>query len=84
MRLIDADYFKEQIAAATLKESIEPKKGLTLMEVVDAQPTAYDVDNVVKQLEKMQVYKFQGKLPDGRICHFSDAIEIVKAGGANE
>ena len=39
MRLIDADYFKEQIAAAALKFDIEPNKGLALIELVDTIPT---------------------------------------------
>lgn len=42
MRLIDADFFKEQIAAATLKNNIEPNKGLALMELVDVQPTVIE------------------------------------------
>ncbi|MDE6052768.1 MAG: hypothetical protein K2G55_03200 [Lachnospiraceae bacterium] len=53
MRLIDADYFKEQIAAATLKENVEPKKGIALMELVDVQPTAYDVDKVISHTVQM-------------------------------
>lgn len=39
MRLIDAEHFKEQIAAATLKFDVEPNKGLALIELVDTQPT---------------------------------------------
>ena len=54
MRLIDADYFKEQIAEATVKENIEPKKVIALMGVVDSQPTAYDVDKVI---DKINTYK---------------------------
>lgn len=51
-RLIDADYFKEQIAAATLKNNIEPNKGLALMELIDAIPTAFDIEKVVAELEE--------------------------------
>lgn len=54
------------------------------MNFIVTMPVAYDVDKVVEQLNKTQVYQFQGKLPDGRICHYSDVIEIVKVGGANE
>lgn len=46
MRLIDADYFKIQIAAATIKFDIEPKKTLAIMELIDTIPTAYNIDEV--------------------------------------
>lgn len=45
MRLIDADFFKMQVAAAALRQNIDPGKGLTLMELIDAQPTAYNLEN---------------------------------------
>lgn len=45
--------------------------------VIDVQPTAYDVDKVVAQLEEfreeMEQFKCSGML--------SDMIEVVKAGG---
>lgn len=31
--------------------------------------------------KRCRVYQFQGMLPDGRVCHFSDAVEIVERGG---
>lgn len=76
MSLIDADYFKQQIAAATLKNNIEPRKGLALIELVDAQPTAYDVDKVMEQL------KAEGCIVDDAAGN--RAAEIIKAGGVNE
>ncbi len=87
MRLIDADAIDwekiEKRDRLYYRNSYE--SGIVAMKhYIAKQPTAYDVDKVVEQLHKTQVYKFQGKLPDGRICHFSDVIEIVKAGGVNE
>lgn len=85
MRLIDADNLIKE-----LRKSTELLHGNTLVPanllrtLIEKTPTAYDVDKVVEQLHKMQVYEFQGKLSDRRICHFSDVIEIVKAGGVNE
>ncbi len=64
--------------------TLEYQRLYSILTSVQDLPTAYDVDKVVEQLHKTQVYKFQGKLPDGRICHFSDVIELVKAGGTHE
>lgn len=76
MRLIDAD---------KLKEAIEEEKDdndymcclclESIKEIIDEQPTAFDVDKVVEKLEN---YLFE------KYCIESDAKidEIVKGGGA--
>lgn len=46
MRLIDADKFKEQVAAMTIAHNYPPNKTIALAELIDAQPTAYDVEAV--------------------------------------
>ena len=89
MRLIDADYFKKQIAAATLKNNIELNKGLALMELVDAQSTAYDVNKVVEQIKARKIC---GKcLNNGNatavcaeFCDIGKELEIIKSGGLEE
>ena len=81
MRLIDADYFKEQIAAATLKGNADPDKGLALMELVDALPTSYDVDKVFEQLEKKKEAALELCDNNARYDAYCKAIEIVKSGG---
>jgi hypothetical protein len=73
-RLIDADKLKEHF-------TIDGYIPDYIKGAIDIAPTAYDVDKVVEELHKCSVYKFQGKLPDGRICHFSDIVDIVKRGG---
>ena len=45
MRLIDADLLKKVIHSVYSDD-------LEILEKIDNQPTAYDVDNVVKQLEE--------------------------------
>lgn len=58
---------------------------------IDAQPTAYDVDAVVKQLEEMRsLYQRLSELKDRdhmkyiyKIEALNDAIEIVKGGGVD-
>lgn len=65
MRLIDADLLKENIIKClkpleSEKEMIDSDVALlsTLMEI-DGQPTAFDVDKVVKQLKDLKaMYQF--------------------------
>nr|DAY03790.1 MAG TPA: hypothetical protein [Caudoviricetes sp.] len=80
MRLIDADTLKEYCMRASKSDDDFRRVSLaTLASVIDAQPTAYDVDKVVEQLEEyreeMEQFKCGGML--------SDMIEVVKAGGAD-
>ena len=69
-RLIDADKIKTALEEAISKN---------ISSVIDAHPTAYDPDKVVKQLEEltdeMEQFNCTGML--------SDIIEVVKAGGVN-
>lgn len=75
MRLIDADNlnFQEQYYNKSQMKAI--------LDFMDAQPTAYDVDKVVKQLEELRK-ECEDPLQDYDPNHFiGKAIEIVKAGG---
>lgn len=98
MRLIDADLLKENISR-WLKpskpdetEMIEVADALvsTMMEI-DEQPTAFDVDKVVKQLEKLADEANDKILEAGGLQLYYDgyedamrtAVEIVKGGGAD-
>lgn len=76
MRLIDADRLMDSLRGNFLID-VTPE----LEEAIAKQPTAFDKEKVSKELKKCRVYQFQGMLPDGRVCHFSDVIEIVKKGG---
>ena len=104
MRLIDADLLKEKItkwlkpSKPNETEMIEVTDALvsTMIEI-EEQPTAFDVDEVVKQIESIKG-KEQGACADQQ-CEFCDyfndcgevnmsykltldkAIEIVKGGG---
>ena len=90
-RLVDVNKLKETI----IKEYLLGKK--TLMEVIDEQPTAFDVDKVVEQIESIKG-KEQGVCTNEQCenCnYFNDcwdgdmidnlaldkAIEIIKGGG---
>ena len=88
MRLIDADLLKENILT-WLKPPSKPDETemidvadaivSTMMEI-DEQPTVFDVDKVVKQLDKASdYYEFdeQGK-EHVQMINLTEAIEIVK------
>lgn len=81
-RLIDADKFKTALEKAISKnEDMDCLDFLRISSVIDAQPTAYDVDKVVEQLEELEGrYNSVDFGIKGIICK---AIEIVKSGGIN-
>ena len=91
MRLIDADLLKENISRLLKPskpdetEMIEVADALvsTMMEV-DEQPTAFDVDKVVEQLEEERENVGFVKATtesSAYIRGINDAIKIVKGGG---
>lgn len=55
-RLIDADAFERQIAGMTIANSYSVNKANALCELIDTQPTAFNLDKVVKQLEKRTAF----------------------------
>lgn len=82
MGLIDADALKEYCMRASKSDDEFRRVSLaTLASVIDAQPTAFDVDKVVAQLEELKRrYGIEEFAIKGIICK---AIEIVKGGGAD-
>lgn len=72
MRLIDADKIKSQIAAMAIANAYPTNKANALCELIDAQPTSYDVDKVVEQISALPTIPlwFSG-------CHDADT-EIRK------
>ena len=64
----------------------------TVLRIIKEQPTAYDIDKVVKELNKLDVKAIKrykgGTFGDYEGTDYyikkSDAIEIVKRGGINE
>lgn len=82
MRMIDADELKTQLYESIMvNEDMDCLDFLRVESLIDAQPTAYDVDKVVEQLEELEGrYNSVDFGIKGIICK---AIEIVKAGGIN-
>lgn len=79
-RLIDADVFKSQIAGMAISNNYPANKANALCELIDAQPTAYDPDKVVAQLEEACISP--SDYP-GYAVDIERAIEIVKGGGVD-
>ena len=75
MRLIDEEVLMKDIQ----KTITEKSSTIDWMNLIHRQPVAYDIDNVVKQLEEfrdeMKMFGCDGLL--------SDLIEVVKGGGVD-
>jgi hypothetical protein len=89
MRLIDADELEGHIKILGIWDEVENKDVFTndikdaILKLIDAQPTAYDPDKVVEQLEKKNgtiTEEFQQRKA---VEVLEGAIEIVKAGGVD-
>lgn len=87
MRFIDADEFIEDLKTEALNLAMDGMKGTPrprqhLYEMIDRieeQPTAYDVDKVVAELEKAS----WEETDISTVVYIDDAIKIIKAGGVN-
>ena len=97
MRLIDEKKLREDIDNIVIKEMKahlgEDECGDTLLSVttkiikcIEQQPTAFDVDKVVEQLENYKMWKelliYDLDFRERQII--KKAIDIVKAGGIDE
>ena len=80
MRLIDADSIRGFAKHIKTNEKFEQYIMIDdLSKLLDEQPTTYDLDNVVEELE-MEMKASSG-YSAARVSAFSRAIEIVKQGG---
>lgn len=84
MKLIDANSLKEYCMRASKSDDDFRRVSLaTLASVIDVQPTAYDPDKVVKQLEAYSNADEAERLGTMPVVELADAIKIVKGGGVN-
>lgn len=102
MKLIDADELKKELCQQWFMDILLTQRNredmfYALAQKIDKQPTAYDVEAVVKQLEKrIQTHErcIEYEKKNGTITEefqqrkavevLKDAIEIVKGGGVDE
>ena len=81
MKLIDADKLLNKIDAYMCGS----QDVMFVKELIKEQPTAFDVDKVVKQLdEKSQFARPVGWIYPYEIILTKDVMKIVKAGGIDE
>lgn len=93
MRLIDADDFFERMKNDTdLCAEMEKYGEKALKKYLDLQPTAYDIDKVVTELNELDVTAIK-RYEGGTFGNYegtdyyikkSDAIKIVKLGGMDD
>lgn len=89
-RLIDEDELVEEIKSLKIvldgKDIFPTAAKDTVLRIISEQPTAYDPDKVVEQLEKEKnpLYREDGSLMGERtVIRIDKAIEIVKGGGVD-
>ncbi len=96
-RLIDADALIKVLNKNSIFQKVTNSEGKNVIEIINEQPTAHDVDNVVEQLE--EIYEWNSKrkkeayeeqdwekfdfLTSENIGIYK-AIAIVKKGGTDE
>ncbi len=86
MRLIDADTLKSLIAGMAISNNYPANKANALCELINAQPTAYDPDKIVEQLENERKFwenAYNRNLGKEKARSYEHAIEIVKGGGVD-
>ena len=78
MRLIDADKLLEE-----LREYHPLSLSQGILSDIEYFPTAYNIDRVIEQLEKVSFVDVDEEYADDgqRMLFLHDAIEIVKKGG---
>lgn len=70
MRLIDADLLKKEMHMSYSDD------------LIDKQPTVFDVDNVLERLKEASYERFGNDGMGGElVVNLDDAIEIIKCGG---
>ena len=84
MRLIDADALIKNLSYLYTKNHIPiDMRAKEILTTIIEQPTAYDVDKVVEELELHSFELGTDSLPVHYV-RLNEAIEIVKQGGVSE
>ncbi len=89
MRLIDADALVKRLEKSHEYHAKTSREEVLLfrdIRIINEQPTAYDLDKVVEQLEneKNPIYReVESIMGDRQSIKIDKAIEIVKGGGVD-
>ena len=87
MRLVDADKLIEHLKKIYDDCDIEDMLEFArVSNFINNQPTAFDVDKVLKQLQsyKDDIRQWNDTYTSGQISAYEKAIAVVKAGGRDE
>lgn len=82
MRLLDADKLMQDIRNTITEQS----NTIDWLNLINRQPTAYDADKVVEQLENERKFWEEARnlqIGGAKIRSYAHAIEIVKGGGVD-
>nr|DAM77003.1 MAG TPA: hypothetical protein [Caudoviricetes sp.] len=82
MKLIDADTLMQDIRNTITEQS----STIDWLNLINRQPTAYDPDKVVEQLENERKFwenAYDSNLGKEKARSYEHAIEIVKGGGVD-
>ena len=79
-RLIDADKLKDERRTLPMMNNWGE---MLISLLIDEQPTAYDIDRVIEQLENVSFVDINEEYADDgqRMLFLHDAMEIAKKGG---
>ena len=79
MRLIDADKLKDELKTLPIMSNCGEA---FIPSLIDAQPTAYDIDMIIRQLKELRetIYRSCG-FESGAYVAVCNAIEIAKKRG---
>lgn len=87
MRLIDADALLKHFETIQEQENAIGLDFVAITDEIKEQPTAYDPDKVVEQLENERKFwenAYNRNLGKEKARSYEHAIEIVKGGGADD
>ncbi len=81
-RLIDADEMLKRLEEWNTNDGIDKALYKFCVERINEQPTAYDVEKVVAELEEaFPINPYPNEFTNGRDLGIKKAIEIVRKGG---
>lgn len=84
MRLIDADVLKLELRRYQIESLIEHSEEKNVFDVINEQPTAFDREKVVAELENEMKFwedSYDYQIGKEKARSYSHAIEIVRKGG---
>ena len=88
MKLIDADKLIEELNKNSIFRTVTNAEGKSAIEIIEEQPTAFDVDKVCEELEGLVEDREEDIINDeytfGECSAYESAIRVVKAGGIDE